>query len=114
MCDLRMTAHETIPDFISSRFDELTLKRLQARTNSTLQNMTVRLPKGQVAAIDMVAEALDMSRQEFLFELMGAALDQALVETSRRMGDAGKPWLKTALDTWAAPDFALEEEFNHE
>lgn len=111
MCDLRLTEHESVPDFIQARFDELTVKNLLVRTNSGLQNMTVRLPKGQVAAIDLVAKTLEMSRQEFLFELMGSALEQAINETAKRLQtEDGKAWKKMAMDTWAAPDFALDDE----
>jgi len=105
----RIHTHETPAEFIQQRMQELAVKRLTSRTRSSLQNVTVRLPKGEVAAIDKLCTALDLSRQELLFELIGSALEQAIRAVADHLHeDCREAWVNDLLATWAAHDVELE------
>ena len=54
----RINTHETVDQFIEHRFEELAARQLMNRAKSSLQNVTVRLPKGEIAAIDKMATFL--------------------------------------------------------
>ena len=107
----RIHTHETPAQFVEQRMQELAVKQLLTRTRSSLQNVTVRLPKGEVLAIDKLATLLDLSRQELLFELIGAAFEQAVRAAADHLHeDCRQGWLDDVLATWAAYDVELEGE----
>lgn len=110
----RIHTHESVAQFIEQRFNELALRQLQNKAPSTLQNVTVRLPKGEIAAIDKMATFLDMSRQELLFELIGAGMEQAISTAAGKLTDAEQrtTWVKEMVSTWGAYDVELEGQDN--
>ena len=106
----RINTHETVDQFIEHRFEELAARQLMNRAKSSLQNVTVRLPKGEIAAIDKIATFLDMSRQEFLFELIGAGMEQAISSAARRLAESPErtAWIEEMVNLWSAYDVELE------
>ena len=110
----RIHTHASVTEFIDQRFNELALRQLQNKAPSTLQNVTVRLPKGEIAAIDKMATFLDMSRQELLFELIGAGMEQAISTAAAKLeaGEARTAWVQEMVSTWGAYDVELEGQGN--
>lgn len=110
MTNARINTHESVDQFIEHRFNELAARQLMSRAKSSLQNVTVRLPKGEIAAIDKMATFLEMSRQEFLFELIGAVMEQAIQSAASRLekGPERTAWVKSMVDLWTAHDAELE------
>lgn len=106
----RINTHETVDQFIEHRFEELAARQLMSRAKSSLQNVTVRLPKGEIAAIDRMATLLEMSRQEFLFELIGAGMEQAIQSSASRLakGPERTQWIDEIVGLWSAYDVELE------
>ncbi|MNE68047.1 hypothetical protein D3C80_1636900 [compost metagenome] len=70
--------YESVKNFIRTRFIEVIEKEQQEQRQQTLKPLTVRLPEGNVALIDQIATELDLSRQEFLANLIGEALQEAI------------------------------------
>jgi hypothetical protein len=107
----RIHTHENVAQFIDHRFEEIAIKQLLTRTRSSLQNMTVRLPKGEILAIDKMATFLDMSRQELLFELIGAGMEQAIQTAASHLkeGPERTAWIDDMVSTWTAHDVELED-----
>jgi hypothetical protein len=110
MSNPRIHTHQSVSEFIAHRFEELAVKQLLSRSRSSLQNMTVRLPKGEIAAIDKMATFLEMSRQEFLFELIGAGMEQAIQSAAARLqeGPERSAWIEDMVNTWSSHDVELE------
>jgi hypothetical protein len=107
----RIHTHESPAEFVEMRMQELAVKQLLSRTRSSLQNVTVRLPKGEVLAIDKLATLLDLSRQELLFELIGSAFEQAVQAAAKHLDDTSRDaWVNDIVTTWAAYDVELEGE----
>lgn len=105
----RLNTHETVADFIEHRMQELAVKQMASRTNSSLTNVTLRLPKGEVAAIDKVAGFLDMNRQHFLFELIGAGMEQTMFKLAGTLtGKEKKAFIDSVYALWTAHDVELE------
>ena len=106
----RINTHETVDEFIEHRFNELAARQLMSRAKSSLQTLTVRLPKGELAAIDKMATFLEMSRQEFLFELIGAGMEQAIRSAANRLheGPERSQWIDEFVGLWTAHDVELE------
>lgn len=106
----RINTHETVDEFIEHRFNELAARQLMSRAKSSLQTLTVRLPKGELAAIDKMATFLEMSRQEFLFELIGAGMEQAIRSAANRLheGPERSQWIEDIVGLWTAHDVELE------
>lgn len=106
----RINTHETVDQFIEHRFEELAARQLMNRAKSSLQNVTVRLPKGEIAAIDKMATFLELSRQEFLFELIGAGMEQAIRSASSRLQEGAErtAWIEEIVNLWSAYDVELE------
>lgn len=74
-----------------------------------MQNVTLRLPKGEVAAIDYMASFLDLNRQSFLFELIGAAMEQAIFTAAGKLAPADREtFVQKVHGLWAAHDVELE------
>lgn len=106
----RVHDHESIQDFITVRVQELAIKQMTSKVPSELSNVTVRLPKGEIHAIDKLATALDMSRQELLFEIIGAGMDQAIKAFASNLeGENRKEWTQDMINTWTAFDEELGE-----
>lgn len=104
----RVHDHESIQDFISVRVQELALKQITTKTPSELANVTVRLPKGEIQAIDKLAGVLDLSRQELLFEIIGTGMDQAIKAFASNLeGDEKRKWIEEMINTWTAFDEEL-------
>ena len=110
MTNARVNTHENVDQFIEHRFEELAARQLRSRAKSSLQNVTVRLPKGEIAAIDKMATFLEMSRQEFLFELIGAGMEQAIQSAASRLqkGPERTAWIEEIVNLWSAYDVELE------
>jgi predicted DNA binding CopG/RHH family protein len=107
----RIHDHESINQFIDIRVQELALKSISSKTPSALSNVTVRLPKGEIQAIDKLATALDMSRQELLFEIIGTGMDQAIKAFAANLSEESRAeWVKDMIDTWTAFDVELDGE----
>lgn len=107
----RIHTHESPAQFVQQRMQELAVKQLLSRSRSSLQNVTVRLPKGEVLAIDKLATLLDLSRNELLFELIGSAFEQAIAAAAAELSeDCREGWVNDMLATWAAYDVELEGE----
>lgn len=106
----RIHTHQNVDEFINHRFEELAVRQLMSKANSSLQNVTVRLPKGEIAAIDKMAKFLDMSRQELLFELIGAGMEQAISSAAAKLADTPErlAWVQEMVNTWSAHDVELE------
>lgn len=106
----RIHTHANVTQFIEQRFHELALRQLQNKAKSSLQNVTVRLPKGEIAAIDKMATFLDLSRQELLFELIGAGMEQAISTAASKLeeGEKRTAWIEDMVSTWSAYDVELE------
>lgn len=105
----RVHDHESIQDFINVRVQELALKNITTKTPSELSNVTVRLPKGEVQAIDKLASVLDMSRQELLFEIIGTGMDQAIRAFAQNLeGEVKRKWIEEMINTWTAFDEELD------
>lgn len=110
MTTARVHTHETVDQFIDHRLEEIAVRQLKSRAKSSLQNVTVRLPKGEIAAIDKMATFLEMSRQEFLFELIGAGMEQAIQSAASRLikGPERTAWIDEMVGLWTAYDVELE------
>lgn len=107
----RIHTHESPAQFVEQRLEELAVKQLLSRSRSSLQNVTVRLPKGEVAAIDKLATLLHLSRQELLFELVGSAFEQAVSTAAQHLDESSRgAWVNDIVSTWAAHDVELEGE----
>lgn len=106
----RVHTHETVDQFIDHRLEEIAARQLKSRAKSSLQNVTVRLPKGEIAAIDKMATFLELSRQEFLFELIGAGMEQAIQSAAARLqkGPERTQWIEEMVALWTAYDVELE------
>lgn len=70
--------YESVKNFVRARFIEVIEKEDQEQRQQALKPLTVRLPEGNVALIDLIATELDLSRQEFLLNLIGEALQEAI------------------------------------
>jgi len=105
----RIHTHQNVAEFINQRFEELAVRQLQNKAKSSLQNVTVRLPKGEIAAIDKMATFLDMSRNELLFELIGAGMEQAISTAAAKLVEGDRAaWVEDMVNTWSAHDVELE------
>lgn len=105
----RVHDHESIQNFINVRVQELALKSITSKTPSELSSVTVRLPKGELQAIDKLASVLDLSRQELLFEIIGTGLDQAIQAFAQNLdGEEKKKWIEDMVGTWTAFDEELQ------
>jgi predicted DNA binding CopG/RHH family protein len=105
----RINTHETVGDFIGQRLQEQALKQMLRSSPSSSRNVTVRLPKGEIAAIDKVAEFLDLSRQELLFELIGASMEQAITAIAAKLREEDRTeWVQEIVGLWTAHDVELE------
>jgi hypothetical protein len=107
----RVHTHESVEEFMKTRFEELAVRQLVSQTKSTIQNVTLRLPKGEIAAIEKMATFLDMSRQELLFELVGAGMEQAIRFSAATLqeGPERTAWIEDMVNTWTAHDVELED-----
>lgn len=63
--------------YMEKRFEDMAWAEAQSREEDR-QAITVRLPVSRVVQIDFLAKNLDHSRQSFLVDLIGVAIDQAL------------------------------------
>jgi len=107
----RIHTHESPAEFVQQRMQELAVKQLLSRSRSSLQNVTVRLPKGEVLALDKLATLLDLSRQELLFELIGSAFEQAVRAAADHLDEASRQeWVEDIIATWSSYDVELEGE----
>jgi len=70
--------YESVKNFVRARFIEVIEKEDREQRHQALKPVTVRLPEGNVALIDLIATELDLSRQEFLLNLIGEALQEAI------------------------------------
>ena len=105
----RINTHESVSDFVNHRIQEQAIKQMMRSSPSSTRNVTVRLPKGEIAAIDKVAEILELSRQELLFELIGAATEQAVSAIASKMNEAERAvWAEEIVALWTAHDEELE------
>lgn len=105
----RIHTHETVGDFIAHRMQEQAIKQMLRSSPSSSRNVTVRLPKGEIAAIDRVAEVLELSRQELLFELIGASMEQAITAIGSKMSNEDcAAWTQEIIALWTAHDEELE------
>lgn len=106
----RIHTHESVEDFINYRFDELAARQLMSKAKSSLQNVTVRLPRGEIAAVDKMATFLELSRQELLFELIGAGMEQAIRSSVAKLAEGPErtAWIEDIVGTWSAYDVELE------
>lgn len=105
----RINTHETVADFVEHRMQEMAIKEMLRSSPSSSRNVTVRLPKGEVAAIDKVADILGLNRQELLFELIGASMEQAITAIGAKMTEADRvAWAQEIVALWTAHDEELE------
>lgn len=107
----RIHTHESVAEFIDHRFEELAVRQLLNKAKSSLQNVTVRLPRGEIAAIDKMATFLEISRQELLFELIGAGMEQAIRTSASKLAEGPQrtAWVDDMVNTWSAHDVELED-----
>lgn len=70
--------YESVKNFVRARFIEVIEKEDREQRQQALKPVTVRLPEGNVTLIDQIATELDLSRQEFLLNLIGEALQEAI------------------------------------
>lgn len=104
----RIHDHESIHSFVNQRVQELALKSITTKAPSELSNVTVRLPKGEIQAIDKLATVLDLSRQELLFEIIGTGMDQAIKAFAANLeGEERNKWVADIVGTWTAFDEEL-------
>ena len=110
----RVHTHESVDQFIDHRFNELAQRQLLNKAKSSLQNVTVRLPRGEIAAIDKMATFLELSRQELIFELIGAGMEQAIRSAAANLADGPErtAWIEDMVSTWSAYDVELEDQGN--
>jgi len=106
----RINTHQSVSDFVNHRVQEQAIKQMMRSSPSSYRGVTVRLPKGEVAAIDKVADVLELSRQELLFELIGAAMEQAITAIGSKMTEADRAaWSQEIVALWTAHDEELED-----
>lgn len=107
----RIHDYDSIDQFVSVRVQQLALKSMTSKTPSSLSNVTVRLPKGEVSAIDKLASALDLSRQELLYEIIGTGMDQAIKAFASNLSEESRSeWVTDMINTWTAFDVELDGE----
>lgn len=75
-----MSYHPTgsIQATINTRFREVAEKEQKQEQQQALKAVTVRLPEGYIATIDQLANELEWSRQEFLFNILEQALGDSI------------------------------------
>jgi|TARA_R110002124_G_C8849793_1_gene506220 predicted DNA binding CopG/RHH family protein len=107
----RIHERDNIGQFIDVRVQELAIKSITSKVPSSMTSVTVRLPKGEVQAIDKLASVLDVSRQELLFEIIGTGMDQAIKSFANVLtGEERTKWVEDMINTWTAFDEELEGE----
>jgi hypothetical protein len=107
----RIHDYDTIDDFINIRVQEIAKKTLLTKTPSAMTGCTIRLPKGELAAIDKLAGLLDVSRQELLFEIIGTGMDQAIKSFASNLEEADRAtWSAEMVNLWTAFDEELEDQ----
>lgn len=106
----RVHDRDNISQFVEARVQEIALKSMNTKTPSSMATVSVRLPKGELQAIDKVASFLHVSRQELLFEIIGTGMDQAIKSCAAVLSDEDRTkWVEDMINTWTAFDEELEE-----
>lgn len=70
--------HDSVADFVKYRLIELANQQEQEKRVQEQKPITLRLPAGHIALIDLLAHELDFTRQAFLQELVAEALEDAV------------------------------------
>ena len=71
-------SHDSVADFVRYRVEELIKQEVQEQRVQEYKPITLRLPTGHIALIDLLAHELDFTRQAFLQELVSEALEDAV------------------------------------
>jgi len=107
----RVHDRDNISQFVEARVQEIALQSMSTKTPSSMATVSVRLPKGEVQAIDKIATFLHVSRQELLFEIIGTGMDQAIKSCAAVLSDEERTkWVEDIINTWTAFDEELEGE----
>lgn len=70
--------YESVKNFIRTRYEEVIRNEAETQAQQTLKGVSVRLPEGWIAVIDMLAQELELNRQGFLYQLLGEALQESI------------------------------------
>lgn len=83
--------HDSVADFVKYRLLELAQQEDREQRAQEQKPITVRLPAGYIGLIDLLAHELDFTRQAFLFELVGEALEDAVRGMVETMPEEQRP-----------------------